>query len=215
MQRLLQRHIKPGTRVLEIGCAPGKLLAWGAKARGAKVAGIDYSEIGIAHARKLFNAIGCVGDLRYEDVFASTFPDSAFDLVYSLGVIEHFQDPRDIVARHIRFAVPGGRIVIVIPNYGGIYGRLQRYFDPDNLSIHNLHIMNRTTLRQLVPVKECKDVRAFCFGRVSPWLVNFHKRWPRIFAQIASLSLNGLGLLQPTAISSLAPFLVLDGVRKA
>jgi hypothetical protein len=32
---------------------------------------------------------------------------------------------------------PGGKALIIIPNYGVIYGRLQQYFDPENLALHN------------------------------------------------------------------------------
>jgi cyclopropane fatty-acyl-phospholipid synthase-like methyltransferase len=46
LQRLLRQRIKPGMRVLEIGFAPGKMLAWVAKILQAKVAGIDFSERG-------------------------------------------------------------------------------------------------------------------------------------------------------------------------
>src|SRR5947207_5264663 len=176
MQRLLRRHVRPGMTVLEIGCAPGKLLAWVAKVLHAKVSGVDYSETGMAHARKLFNVLHIPGDLRHEDLFQSTFRVSAFDLVYSLGVIEHFDDPRDIVRRHIGFVVPGGTLLIIVPNYARIYGRLQRYFDPANLSIHNLNIMNVRSLRELVPAGSCHDIRSYPYGRLSPWLINLDQR---------------------------------------
>jgi len=200
---------------LEIGCAPGKLLAWVAHAFHAKVTGIDYSDVGLSHARKLFRALAISGDLRQENVFDSTLADSTFDLIYSIGVIEHFDDPRDIVKCHIRFAVPGGRVLIVLPNYGGLYRRLQYHFDPENLLIHNLNIMNTDALRALVPAGMCKDIRAYHFGRMSPWIVSFHRRWPRSLAIIASLIANGLGLVQPIEIAALSPFLVLEATRNS
>ena len=215
MQRLLRRHVRPGMRVLEIGCAPGKLLAWVAKVLHATVSGIDYSEIGMAHARKLFKALDVSGDLRQENVFESTIPQSTFDVVYSLGVIEHFDDPRDIVRRHISFAAPGGIILIVVPNYGGIYGRLQRYFDPENLSIHNLGIMSAQRLQDLIPPATCRAVRSYRYGRLSPWLINFHHRWNRSISLLTALTLNAIGLVQPVPIPTLSPFIVLEATRLA
>lgn len=47
LQRTLKEYIKPQMNVLEIGCAPGKLLVWVAKVLKAKVSGIDYSNAGL------------------------------------------------------------------------------------------------------------------------------------------------------------------------
>jgi cyclopropane fatty-acyl-phospholipid synthase-like methyltransferase len=58
--RLLGTAVEPGMRVLEIGCAPGKHLAYLAKVRQARVCGLDYSEPGIAFSRELFSRLGLV-----------------------------------------------------------------------------------------------------------------------------------------------------------
>lgn len=210
LQRFLRRHVKPGMSVLEIGCAPGKTLAWLAKRLEAQVAGVDYSERGLAFARALFRALGIDGDLRCEDVFATTFPPGSFDVVFSVGVIEHFDDPREIVRRHVTLTKPGGIAVIAIPNYGGIYGRLQRRFDPANLAIHNLEIMSPPGLTVLAPSDLIDGVRAYPAGRLSPWLISFEKRWPAGLARTVSHLLNGVGLLQPMDVTPLCPTLVLE-----
>ena len=207
LQRLLRRHIRPGMQVLEIGCAPGKYLAWVSRRLGARVTGLDYSARGLSFSRKLFAALAIEGDLYCEDVFETTLPDNGFDVVYSVGVIEHFEDPRPIVAKHVALTRPGGRTVIVIPNYGGIYGRLQRYFDAENLAIHNLGIMNPEPLRALAPAGERSAVEPF--GRLDPWLVNVGRRWPSPVARVLSWSFNAAGLVQFADIPSLTPWLVL------
>ena len=46
--RLFEWHVRPSFRYIEIGCAPGKILAWVASVLKAEAAGLDYSEIGIA-----------------------------------------------------------------------------------------------------------------------------------------------------------------------
>src|SRR5947207_15902867 len=98
LQRILRAHVRPGSSFLELGCAPGKLLAWVALRLGARVSGLDYSPTGIAWARELFDALGCKGDLRCEELFSTSFPRDAFDIVFSSGLIEHFDDPSTIVA---------------------------------------------------------------------------------------------------------------------
>lgn len=39
----------------------------------------------------------------------------AYDLVYSIGLLEHFPDKSDILAAHIRLAKPGGLVLIYVP----------------------------------------------------------------------------------------------------
>ena len=41
--------------------------------------------------------------------------------------------------------------MITVPDYRGIYGTMQRYFDTEILGIHNLEIMPREALTALVP----------------------------------------------------------------
>jgi len=90
MQRLLRRYIARDMQVLEIGCAPGKQLAWVAKVIDAKVSGLDYSERELQHCRTLFDALGISADLRCENFFQTSFAPDSFDVVYSFGVVEGF-----------------------------------------------------------------------------------------------------------------------------
>jgi 2-polyprenyl-3-methyl-5-hydroxy-6-metoxy-1,4-benzoquinol methylase len=210
---LLRRHVRPGYRYMEIGCAPGKLLAWVAEILQADVAGLDYSEVGITHCRRLFKALNLDIPLYHQDFFNHTVPGESFDVVTSFGFIEHFDDPAPAVDRHLQLVKPGGVAIITIPNYGGVYGMLQSWCDPENLALHNLGIMNLTALRSLVDSSDFTSVRTYPFGKVDPWLINFEKRLPARLARLISLGVNGIGLLQPMSAAALAPLLVLE-VRK-
>jgi 2-polyprenyl-3-methyl-5-hydroxy-6-metoxy-1,4-benzoquinol methylase len=213
IQRLLRPRVRPGMRVLEIGCAPGKMLAWCASVLGAQVSGLDYSDRGIQWSRQLFAALGIDGDLRCEDLFATTFAKATFDVVYSVGVIEHFEDPRHIVRAHATLLKPGGTALIVIPNYQGVYGRIQRWFDPESLEIHNLTIMNVGALARLAPADLITGMRTYRAGRVNPWQLTLERRWPRAIARGVSLAVNAAALLQPMDIGPLCPVLVLELTR--
>jgi 2-polyprenyl-3-methyl-5-hydroxy-6-metoxy-1,4-benzoquinol methylase len=215
IQRIIARHVQPGMRYLELGCAPGKMLAWVASELEAEVAGLDYSERGIEWTRRLFETVGLRGDLRCESVWTSTFEPATFDVVFSAGLIEHFDDPRPIVNAHVALLKPGGRALITVPHYGGIYGRLQRWLDPQNLQVHNLAIMNTGALRELAPAEDTCDVRAYAAGRLSPWLLSISHRLPRPVALGVSHVVNGIGLIQPVDIPALCPMLVLEIVRSA
>lgn len=213
VKRLMKSRVKPGMRVLEIGCAPGKMLAWVAKIMNATVAGLDYSERGINSAKKLFKALEIEGDLRCEDVFSTTFSPGSFDFVYSVGVVEHFDDAAPIIRQHMNLLRPGGVALVVIPNYGRIYGLVQRRLDNENLLIHNLNIMNCQAMVQLAPKDLTSYVRAYAAGRISPWILNFDKKWP-VVSKFLFYAINGIGLLQPFDIKLFCPMLVLEIIRK-
>ena len=214
MQRLLRPHVRPGMRVVELGCAPGKILAWVAAALGAETSGLDYSPRGIEWSRTLFEKLGIPADLRCEDVFRTTLSPDSYDVVYSSGLIEHFDDPRPIVRAHVKLAKPGGKAVVAIPDYGGIYGRLQRWLDPENLAIHNLGIMNVEALRRLAPEELTGSARVYRAGRVSPWQLSLKRRLPPTLARATAYAANAAGLLQPTDIGPLCPLLVLEITRR-
>jgi SAM-dependent methyltransferase len=215
LQRLLSAEVRPGMQVLEIGFAPGKQLAYLAAKHSARVAGLDYSQTGVGHARELFSSLELEGDLRCEDAFKTSFERSRFDLVYSVGVIEHFEDPREFVRLHVELVRPGGTALILIPDYGGIYGKLQRHFDAENLSIHNLRIMNTAALRGLAPTDLLSDLQVFKTGRINPWQVSWHKRMPRPLALLTEVALNAAGVLQPFDVRPLCPTLAMRMVRRS
>jgi 2-polyprenyl-3-methyl-5-hydroxy-6-metoxy-1,4-benzoquinol methylase len=207
--RIISGHARQGMRVLEIGCAPGKFLAYLAQVQKASVCGLDYSEPGVAFSRELFSKLNLSGEIRCENIFTTTFPEASFDLVYSLGVIEHFDDARTIVEKHLFLTKPGGSVVITIPNFGGIYGRIERHFSPELLNMHNLQLMNCQALVQLMPERAACVATAYRSGRLSPWILNFEKKWPATLAKATSYALNALGLVQPFDIGPLCPLLVL------
>lgn len=213
LQRLFRRYIRPGMRFLEIGCAPGKQLAYIGKYLKASVAGLDYSPNGIELTRRLFDKLGLKGDLRCEDIFETTFQPQSFDVVYSLGVVEHFHDPTDVVRQHVELVKPAGMALILVPNYGGIYGHLQAHFDPANLSIHNTAIMKPANMQKLAPADLSADTESFPYGRISPWLLNLNNKWPKTFAQMVNYCVNFVGLLQTVDIEALCPLIVLRIIR--
>jgi 2-polyprenyl-3-methyl-5-hydroxy-6-metoxy-1,4-benzoquinol methylase len=212
---LLGKHVRFGSRFIEVGCAPGKLLAWVKVKRATEAWGLDYSETGIRNCRNLFEAMKLDIELRKDDLFNSALPKQHFDAVASFGFVEHFDDPTDAVLRHAELLAPGGVAIITIPNYGGIYGRLQANFDPPNLKLHNTDIMNVPALLALAPKDPLYTARAYPWGRMSFAIVNFQKKWPSALTRIFRLATTLLGHLQPVTISVLAPTLVLEIRRRA
>ncbi len=211
-RRMLAKEVAPGMRYLEIGCAPGLMLAYVARTLGAEVYGLDYSPVGIAQTRAVFDKLALKAILRCEDVFSHTFPKDYFDVVHSGGVIEHFEDPREIVRIHVELLKPGGVALISIPHFSGLYGTIAAKTDPGNLAIHNRRIMNPASLQELAPQNMCDSVSARPFGRISLSSVSFNSS--RLLGLLAKGAANTLGLLQPLTIERLCPSLLLRIVRR-
>lgn len=216
--RLLRRHLRPGVRFVEVGCAPGKVLSWAGREVGAAVCGIDYSPTGAETARWLCSGLGIEADIRCEDATRTTFPGQSFDVVFSNGLIEHFEDPADMIDAHLRLLAPGGTALIAIPNYSGLYRALQQFCDPGNLAIHNLRIMSEPALAAVVRRQPGFHARTYRYGRLSPWLISLQRRFG-LPGKAVAWGLNFVAHLQPVEIAALSPLIVLevrrDGVPRA
>lgn len=90
-----------------------EILLWAA-ARGARVAGADISLATVRDARRVLAAHR--PRFAAADVRRLPFADSSFDLVYSMGTIEHFPEYRAALDEIRRVMKPGGRAVIGVPN---------------------------------------------------------------------------------------------------
>jgi SAM-dependent methyltransferase len=206
--RLLAKSAKRSSSLLEIGCAPGKYLGAIASKLEVQVSGLDYSLNGISIARKFMASISKDADLRCEDMTQSTFPIATFDTVFSIGFIEHFDNPAPVVARHLEFVRPGGTAVMLVPNYGGWIGRVQGILDPENLAIHNTEMMKPAAMRRLVD-PDIATSRAFYFGRPSLWQWSLSKHMPAMAAQALQRTGGLISNILPSGIPRISPMIAL------
>ncbi|MFC1579340.1 class I SAM-dependent methyltransferase [Thermodesulfobacteriota bacterium] len=129
--------------ILEIGGAPGQYLAYMAKHFSYRIHALDYSGIGCEKTRENFSLLNLNGPIYQRDLLADDISDlPGFDIVYSLGFIEHFADPAVIVERHVALLKPGGLLLIGMPNFLGMNYWLNKKLAPEKLSRHNLHSMD-------------------------------------------------------------------------
>jgi SAM-dependent methyltransferase len=111
LRAIWKRWVAPGTKVLEAGCGLGHFTV-AAHALGHRAEGLDWSAPTIARLRERFPVIPWhVGDAR-----RMPFSDAAFDVVYSPGVCEHFEDgPTAVLEETHRVLRSGGVAVISSP----------------------------------------------------------------------------------------------------
>ena len=103
------------------------------------------------------------------DFFAFS-SEKKYDVVFSSGFIEHFEDTRDAIARHIDLLSEKGQLLIIIPNFLGLNGELQRRFDRENLDSHNLQSMKISYLKEIMQSFNLYDVSVGYLGKPMVWL---------------------------------------------
>jgi SAM-dependent methyltransferase len=92
-----------------------RILAW-ASERGAHAYGIDISPPIVGQARASFGGGSAALRGTVADVRDLPFQDASFDLIYSMGTIEHFAETERAVDEIARVLRPGGRAIIGVPN---------------------------------------------------------------------------------------------------
>ncbi|MEU6059195.1 methyltransferase domain-containing protein [Streptomyces sp. NPDC047097] len=108
----LLAELRPGLRVLDVGCGPGTITADLAAlvAPGGWVTGVDAADRVLEQARAEVRARGLeeAVDFRVADVHALPFPDGSFDVVHAHQVLQHVGDPVRALAEMRRVCRPGG-----------------------------------------------------------------------------------------------------------
>ena len=115
MQSLIGFDSFPGGRVLEVGCGLGTDLLQFARG-GADVVGVDLSSQSLSLADRHFRVYDLPGNFLRSDAENMPFPDSAFDVVYSFGVLHHVPDTQRAIDECYRVLKPGGRLILMLYN---------------------------------------------------------------------------------------------------
>jgi SAM-dependent methyltransferase len=124
-----------GKSALEIGGAPGQYVVYIHRRHGYRPHVLDSSQVGCEATRRNFQLLRIDGAVTQGDMFDQALDLPLFDLVFSLGLIEHFDDLRAAVAAHARFVKPNGLLILGCPNFLGINGVLLRRLAPRVLAV--------------------------------------------------------------------------------
>lgn len=135
---------------IEIGCFPGRYMRYFSREFNMKVRGVDFMPYKgkDSESESLEVTVADFNEFTTND---------RFDLVCSFGFIEHFNDLKGVIERHIDLAKSGGLILISVPNYSvGWRFFIKRIVDRQLFLTHNKDAMQVEHLKSiltLIPVK--------------------------------------------------------------
>jgi 2-polyprenyl-3-methyl-5-hydroxy-6-metoxy-1,4-benzoquinol methylase len=130
--------IQPGNSIVEVGCGGSTMLPYFTKTFGLRAEGIDSSPKGCALSDAIARKSGINTPIHQVDMFdLPTNLQGCFDIVFSAGLVEHFQPTTLAVDALAKLVRPGGHVVTTVPNMRGLVGFIQKYVDRD---VYNLHV---------------------------------------------------------------------------
>jgi 2-polyprenyl-3-methyl-5-hydroxy-6-metoxy-1,4-benzoquinol methylase len=130
-------------RVLELGCASGRLAEHLKQRQACHVTGVELLADVAAQAESRVDRL-IVGDCETID-FAALFEQEEFDCIVAADVLEHLRNPEQLLRRLQPFLSPDAAIVVSLPNVrhaGVLDGALRGYW-----SYQKWGILDRTHLR--------------------------------------------------------------------
>jgi 2-polyprenyl-3-methyl-5-hydroxy-6-metoxy-1,4-benzoquinol methylase len=111
----LRPYLRPGLKVLDLGCNDGNLSLYMAR-KGCDVLGIDLARNAVECARQSAGHYG-IKNARFESIdFVRDWREpAAFDLVLCSHVIEHVPDDRQFARKIAAALKPGGTLLLFTP----------------------------------------------------------------------------------------------------
>jgi ubiquinone/menaquinone biosynthesis C-methylase UbiE len=113
-------HLRPGMRLIDVGCGPGTITVGFASAVApGEVLGIDVEPSMVEKARALADQLRLT-NVRFEVGRAEELraPDEAFDAAFEQTLLEHVANPQRVVEEMHRVLRPGGVIGLSDGDWG-------------------------------------------------------------------------------------------------
>ncbi|HAW60159.1 MAG TPA: hypothetical protein DCW86_01645 [Actinobacteria bacterium] len=186
--------VRPGSRVLDLGCGDGSLGSRLIKEKDCLVWGVDVSGLAVDLAKKK-GVVARVGDLDHEEL---PFEDGFFDHVILCDVLEHVFFPKKVLEEAKRLTRDG--LIVAAPNVAYWSGRLdllRGYFPRAPLFGFNWYDSDHVTLfsyrdfLRLTQEMDLKVERRHFIGPHRIEKVSFLKRvFPGLFALVFVVELR-------------------------
>lgn len=157
-----------------MGGGASRILPYLGRKYGFRVFGSDFSWRGCFLLKANLSLQGIEGGVVCEDLFHSSLAPESFELVYSQGLIEHFDDTAAVITEHLRLVKPAGKLVLVVPNLQGLQGRIFAKLAPPLWKAH--HVFSPTDLANTLSQLGLQEIRSGYLGSFNI-LVGYDARW--------------------------------------
>lgn len=116
--------VRPGDRVIDIGCGAGRH-SYELYRRGAHVVAFDQDADELAGVEEMFGALAAEGEVPADataeavvgDALALPYGDGHFDAVVVSEMLEHIPDDEAAIAELVRVVKPGGTVAVSVPRW--------------------------------------------------------------------------------------------------
>jgi ubiquinone/menaquinone biosynthesis C-methylase UbiE len=113
-----------------VGCGTARssiLLAENKK--NSEVIGVDFSRESITIAKEISEKHRVNGSFILASVKWLPFKQGLFDLVWSIGVLEHFREPYPIIKEMVRVTRKRGVVIALIPSHNNILVKIRDFIE--------------------------------------------------------------------------------------
>jgi ubiquinone/menaquinone biosynthesis C-methylase UbiE len=113
-------ELRPGMRLLDVGCGPGSITRGLAERLApGEVVGVDLSEDALDAARRDAAARGLTNlTYRTASVYELPFADASFDVVFAHQVVQHLRERTVALREMLRVVRPGGLLAVRDVDWG-------------------------------------------------------------------------------------------------
>lgn len=140
---MILSQIKPGSFVLECGCATGYMTKFMKEKMNCDVSIVEIDPEGFEKAKK-YAADYFLGDLNEDGWYRYYDYEGRFDYIIFADVLEHLKDPLTVIKRAKSLLTYNGKIIISIPNICHNDILVRMFYDHFNYSdlglLDNTHI---------------------------------------------------------------------------
>lgn len=190
LSKSINRYTEKNKKYLfiELGCGGSSFLPYLAKKYdNFQLFGIDKSFAGCKLAKIIEKDWNSATNIICGDILKNPIKSEKFDIVFSFGLIEHFDNPDKVLEKHIELLKPGGLLICIVPNVCGLQGKIfnLNIWRPKKLQskylkgwIGGMKIISINDLKTWLSKIGLNDIKVNHIGGIYPFLImeSYHSK---------------------------------------